>query len=155
MIKDRRSKSVLTLEPNVQVASARYRAIMMGGRTLSWVVSWGHVWGQDDLRTCPNYYCVDLDKTARKRLGQGLIPFWDDFFFQHKLRNGELIALPVGRANVGGLGARHIRRHHGERNCHVSLEWLRGTAPLTDLLVPQGHLCPIGSSSSLGSPPRE
>ena len=41
-----------------------------GGRTLSWVVSWGQGWGQDNLRTCPNYYWADLDRTARTRLGQ-------------------------------------------------------------------------------------
>ena len=76
------------------------------------------------------------------------------FSFKHESHNGEWTALHGHRASVkGGLGARRIRRHHGERNCHVSLECLRGTAPLTDLLVPQGHLCPIGSSSSLGSPP--
>ena len=77
------------------------------------------------------------------------------FSFKHESRNGEWTALPGRRASVEGeLGERRIRRHHGERNFHVSLECLRGTAPLIDLLVPQGHLCPIGSSSSLGSPPQ-
>ena len=50
----------------------------------------------------------------------------------------------------GGLGARSIRRHHGARRCHVSLECLRGTVLLTDLLVPQGHLHLTNSRSSLG-----
>ena len=82
--------------------------------------------------------------------------FGTTFSIKHELRNGECTALPGRRASVkGGLGARRIRRHHGERRCHVSLECLRSTAPLTDLLVLQGHLCPTGSSSSLGSPPRE
>ena len=67
----------------------------------------------------------DSKDKARTRLGQGLIPFWDDFFFQHELRNGEWTALPGGRANVeGGLGARRVRRHYGEHNCHASLECL-------------------------------
>ena len=55
----------------------------------------------------------------------------------------------------GGVGARRIRRHHGERRCHVSLECHRGTVLLTDLLVPQGHLRLTDSRSSLGLPPRE
>ena len=78
------------------------------------------------------------------------------FSFKHESRNGEWTALPGRRASVEGeLGARRIGQHHGKRHCHVSLECLRGTVPLIDLIVLQGHLCPIGSSSSLGSPPRE
>ena len=49
--------------------------------------------------------------------------------------------------------ARRIGRHHGKRHCHLSLECLRGTVLLTDLLVPQGHLRPTDSKSSLGLPP--
>jgi hypothetical protein len=73
------------------------------------------------------------------RLGQGFIPFLDDFriCFKHKLCNGECIALPRRRANMkDGLGVRRIKRHHGERNCHNSLECLRGSPPLIDLFVP-------------------
>ena len=44
--------------------------------------------------------------------------------------------------------------HGGSDDIMVSAAAM-STAPLTDLLVLQGHLCPIGSSSSLGSPPRE
>ena len=78
------------------------------------------------------------------------------FLIKHELRNGECTALPAGRASVkGGLGARRIRRHHGERRCHVSLQCLKGTVLLTDLLVPQGHLHLTDNRSSLGLPPRE
>ena len=89
-------------------------------------------------------------------LGQGPILLGTTFSIKHELRNGECTALPGRRASVkGGLGARRIRRHHSERHYRISLECLKLTVPLTDLLVLQGHLCPIGSSSSLGSPPRE
>ena len=67
--------------------------------------------------------------------------------FEHELCNGECTALPGRRASVkGGLGARRIGQHHGKRHCHVSLECLRGTVPLIDVVVLQGHLYPIGSS---------
>ena len=65
--------------------------------------------------------------------------FGTTFLIKHELRNGECTALPGGRASVKGEPlARRIGRHHGKRHCHVSLECLRGTAPLTDLLVLQG-----------------
>ena len=54
-----------------------------------------------------------------------------------------------------GLEAQRIGRHHGKRRYHLSLACLRNTVPLTDLLVPQGHLRLTDSSSSLGSTPRE
>ena len=114
-------------------------------------------------RTTSGHVVINIERILtgqagqrRTTLGQGSILFGTTFSFKHESRNGECTALPGGRASVkGGLGARRIGRHHGERNCHVSLECLRSTAPLTDLLVLQGHLCPTGNSSSLGSPPRE
>ena len=82
----------------------------------------------------------------RTTLGQGPILFGTTFLIKHELRNGECTALPGGRASVKGEPlARRIGRHHGKRHCHVSLECLKLTVPLTDLLVLQGHLCPIGS----------
>ena len=78
------------------------------------------------------------------------------FSIKHELRNGECTELPGRRASVkGGLGARRIRRHYGERHCHVSLECPNGIVSLTDLLIPQGHLRLTDTRGSLGSPPRE
>ena len=60
------------------------------------------------------------------------------FSIKHELRNGECTALPGRRTSVkGGLEARRIRRHHGERRCHVSLEQ-RGGRPCV-LSMSWGH----------------
>ena len=124
-----------------RVAAQAKEAAQRGGRTCVLSMSWGHARGQDNARTVlitiGRILTGQTPTKYGKRLGQGFIPFLGmTFSFEHELRNGECTALPRRRASVkGGLGARRIREHHGNRHCHVSLECLKGTVPLIDLIV--------------------